>query len=459
MPKKVVIIGGGTAGASAALAARKADRQASITVLAREAYPTYSRCGLPFAIGGVIPALENLIVFPEKVFAAQKIELKLNTEVTGLNAQTKEITYRQADKDSIINYDALVIASGSVPSVPGALLKVLSGRKYFVLRTIDDARRIMSAAENAKSALVIGASFIGLETAEALKEKYKLDVTLIEQFRVLWRMLDVDTSKMVREHLTAHGINVKENETLNDLFAVPESAVIIVSAGIRPETGIFKDAGVEIGPSGGIRTNEYLQTNFPDIYTAGDCAESLSGVTGEPLLIGLGTIAARQGVVAGANAALAPDSTDGLCPQGATPPKWDRKIAPIILNSSVLKLFGREIGSAGFTEEYCSKAGKISAISSLVKFPSLPHYYPGGSDVHVKLIADKSSGAVVGGQVIGESAVGARVNMLSLIIENRMTVSNILRSDFCYSPPVADIWEPITITAQALERIIKAKNI
>ncbi|MFA5794336.1 MAG: FAD-dependent oxidoreductase [Candidatus Brocadiia bacterium] len=446
MPKRIVIIGGGTAGASAALAARKSDRQAVITVLSREAYPTYSRCGLPFAIGGVIPALENLVVFPEKVFAAQKIDLKLNTEVTKLNVQTKEVTYRQADKDGIINYDALIITSGSVPSVPGPLLKVLGSRRYFVLRTIDDARRIMAQAASAKSALIIGASFIGLETAEALKEKYKLDVTLIEQFRVLWRMLDVDTSKLVYDHLVAHGIKVRENETLSDLSAVPESAVIIVSAGIRPETAIFKEAGIEVGPSGGIKTNEYLQTNFPDIYTAGDCAESVSGATGEPLLIGLGTIAARQGVAAGINASLPADSID-------------RKTVPIILNASVLKLLGREIGSAGFTEEYFKKTGKISTASGTIKFLSLPHYYPGGSDVHVKLIADRSTGAIVGGQVLGQSAVGARVNMISLMIENRMTVSDVLRSDFCYSPPVADIWEPITIAAQALERVIKAKKI
>lgn len=444
MPKQIIIIGGGTAGASSAFAARKADRQALITVLSREAYPTYSRCGLPFAIGGVIPALENLVVFPKKVFAAQKIDFKLNTEVTRLDTRSREITYHDAGgQESTVGYDVLIIASGSVPFVPGLLLRVLANRKYFVLRTIDDARRIMAEAANAKSALIIGASFIGLETAEALKEKYKLDVTLIEQFRVLWRMLDSDTSKLVYEHLVAHGIKVKENETLNDLSAIPESTVIIVSAGIRPETRIFKDAGVEVGPSGGIKTNEYLQINFPDIYTAGDCAESLSVATGESLLIGLGTIAARQGVAAGINATLPANSPE-------------LKTAPIILNSSVLKIFGWEIGSVGFTEEYYKKSGKIGILSALVKFPSLPHYYPGGNDVHVKLIADKSSGAVIGGQVIGKSGIGQRVNMLSLIIENKMPVSGILKSDFCYSPPVADIWEPISIAAQALERMLKS---
>lgn len=441
MPKRIVIIGGGTAGASAAFATRKADRQASITVLAREAYPTYSRCGLPFAISGVIPALENLIVFPAKSFAAQKIDLKLNTDAVSLNTQTREIAYRQSGQDGVIGYDALVIASGSTPSVPGPLAKALSGKPHFTLRTIDDARRLVEQAKPAKSAVIIGASFIGLEVAEALKEKFGLDVTLIEQFRVLWRMLDSDTSKLVRDHLLAHGVKLKEGETLNDTSAIGDSTLVVVSAGIRPEVQIFKDAGIAIGPSGGIRTNEYLQTNFPNIYAAGDCAEVISGIIGEPLLIGLGTIAARQGVVVGANAAL-PSDTPG-------------REAPIILNASVLKLFGWEIGSAGFTEEYYRKSGKIAAASATIKFPSLPHYYPGGSDIYVKLIADRANGAVIGGQILGQSSIGARVNMISLAIENRMTVSDILRSDFCYSPPVSDIWEPIAIAAQALERLLR----
>jgi NADH oxidase (H2O2-forming) len=451
MPKRIVIIGGGTAGASAAFAARKADRQASITVLAREAYPTYSRCGLPFAISGVIPELENLIVFPTKAFAAQKIDLKLNADAVSLNTQSREIAYRQSGQDGVIGYDALVIASGSAPSVPGPLAKALSGKPHFTLRTIDDARRLVEQAKSAKSAVIVGASFIGLEVAEALKEKFGLDVTLIEQFRVLWRMLDSDTSKLVRDHLLAHGVKLKEGESLNDTSAIGDSTLVVVSAGIRPEVQIFKDAGIVIGPSGGIRTNEYLQTNFPNIYAAGDCAEVISGVINEPFLIGLGTIAARQGVVAGANAAL--PLLAGL-PAGL-PSDTPGREAPIILNASVLKLFGWEIGSAGFTEEYYRKSGKIATASATIKFPSLPHYYPGGSDIYVKLIADRANGAVIGGQILGQSSIGPRVNMISLAIENRMTVSDILRSDFCYSPPVSDIWEPITIAAQALERLLR----
>lgn len=433
MPKRIVIIGGGTAGASAAFAARKQDKTAQITILNKEHYSTYSRCGLPFAISGVIPAFENLVVFQPKSFALQKIDLKLGVEAIKIDARVKQIVYQEIGKsgNQELLYDALIIASGAVPVKPS--IKGVDAPNVRVLRTMDEAKNIVQSAQAVKSVVIIGASFIGLELADALKER-GLNVTLIEKDCLLWRILDEDICRVVKDQAVKSGIEVKERESVGDIGAFGNSLVVI-TAGVRPDVQVAKDAGIEIGPTGGIKTNQYLQTNLPDVYAAGDCAESVSAITGEPITIGLGTIAARQGVVAGVNAVAGAKTT-----------------APKILNASVLKAFGLEIGSVGFTQAYYEHRAKgIEPVSTLLKYPSLPHYYPGGADVYVKLIADKTSGAVIGAQTIGPGAVG-RVNMLSLAVENKMKASDLIKADFCYSPPLADIWEPVAIAAQSLER-------
>ncbi|MEK7309578.1 MAG: FAD-dependent oxidoreductase [Planctomycetota bacterium] len=441
MPKRIVIIGGGTAGASAAFSARKTDRtvrhggsaegMTEITIIDKESHSTYSRCGLPFAIKGTISPIENLVVFPPKIFASQKITQKLATEVTGINHQAHEVTYRNVltDKTDTVGYDALIFATGSTPAKPP--IAGIDGKNVCVLRTIDDAKRIMESAKSAKSAVTVGASFIGLETAEALKH-LGLDVTVIEQKYLLWRMLDKEISQMARQRLIAEGIKLIEDKSISDLNEYKDSLVVI-STGVRPSVKLAKDMGVTIGVTGGIKVDKALRTNLPEVYAVGDCAESISDLTGQPIVIGLGTIAARQGVVAGVNA-TGKDET-----------------GPAILNASVLKLLDLEIGSVGMTEYGIRDTGfGIDPVSALIKYPSLPHYYPGGTDVHIKLIADKETKRIIGGQVLCKSGAALRVNMISLAIQNKMTIADILKSDFCYSPPVTDVWEPVMIAAQAV---------
>ncbi|MEW6025676.1 MAG: FAD-dependent oxidoreductase [Planctomycetota bacterium] len=430
MPKRIVIIGSGTAGASAAFSARKTDRTAEITIIDKESHSTYSRCGLPFAIKGVINPIENLVVFQPKVFASQKIIQKLSTEVTEINHQKHEITYRNitSDEPGKVNYDSLIFATGSTPSKPP--IAGIGGQNVFVLRTIDDANNIVRSVKTVRSVVIVGASFIGLEVAEALKH-LGLDVTVIEQRYLLWRMLDKEISQMVRQRLEAAGIKLIEDKNISDLNEYKNSMVVI-STGVRPSVKLAKGIGVTIGLTGGIKVDKNLQTNLPNVYAVGDCAEAVSDLTGQPITIGLGTIAARQGVVAGANAA------------------GKSETGPSILYSSVLRLLDMEIGSVGVTEYGIQDTGYRNPVSALIKYPSLPYYYPGGTDVHIKLIADKASNRIIGGQVLCKSGAALRVNMISLAIQNKMTIADILKGDFCYSPPVTDVWEPVMVAAQAI---------
>ncbi|MBI4833521.1 MAG: FAD-dependent oxidoreductase [Planctomycetes bacterium] len=440
MGKRIVIIGGGTAGASAAFSARKTDRSAEITMLDKEPYPTYSRCGLPFAIKGIIPALENLIVFHDKFFSQQKINHIKNTEVIKIDPKAKTVSTKTGNFD----YDSLILTTGSSPEkppIPGADLP-----HVLTLRTIDDARSIVKSAESVKSTAIIGVSFIGVEIAEALHSK-GITVTLIESVRTMWRAFDEDIGKIINALLATHNIKVLEHALVTGITPKKvqtkdqsiDADLVIISAGVRPNILLAKNAGIGIGKTGGIKTNEHLQTNIQNIYSAGDCAESISAITGEPITIGLGTIAARQGVVAGTNAV------------------GERQKSPPVCNSAVIKTMETEAGSAGFTESYLKQfyADKFQTVSIMVKYPSLPHYYPGGTDIYVKLIADAKTHILLGGQILGKTSIAPRINTLALAIEKKITVDELAQADFCYSPPVADIWDPIAIAAQSLLRKIK----
>jgi NADH oxidase (H2O2-forming) len=470
MSKRIVIIGGGTAGASAAFSARKTDRTAEITVLNKESYPTYSRCGLPFAIQGIIQPIEKLVVFPQKFFQSQKVNYLGNVLIRSIQTDNKTVVTESGDK---YDYDTLVIATGATPLKPP--IEGINLPHIFTIRTIDDAQKIISTkTRTGETAVIIGASFIGLEMAEALKIKgYK--VTIVEAIKTMWRIVDADVSQIINQHLTDNGIKILEESMVEKItpdsvtvrHTIPTQSVgttipatiVIISAGVKPDIELARAAGLDIGPSNGIKTNPMLETSKTGIYTAGDCAESYSAITGEPIVSGLGTIAARQGVVAGANAAGA---------QLKSPP---------LINASILKIFHMEIGSAGFTETHLTKnippkparpkgrsggrdpdrsvgTSGFTPVSILIKYPSLPHYYPGGEDIHTKLIADKESGRILGGQVLGKSRLSGRVDMLSLAIEQKMTIKKLAQADFCYSPPCSDIWNPLAVAAQGLMRKI-----
>jgi NADPH-dependent 2,4-dienoyl-CoA reductase/sulfur reductase-like enzyme len=456
MNERVVIIGGGTAGASAAFAARKINRKAEITVLEREPYPTYSRCGLPFVIKGIIPSFEDLIVFPETVYKQQRINYRKNVLVTMLDPGTQTVQFQ--DKASIekLNYTALVIATGAVParpSIPG-----LDQAGVYILRTIADAQSILNALGKVRRALIIGASFIGLEIAEALASK-GIAVTVVEALRLLWRIVDEDTGELIKQYLRTKGITLIERSSLQQIIGQPliksgvkavisdktalpqelQTDMVIVATGIKPEVSLARAAGIQLGPTGAIKISQRVETNLKDIYAVGDCTEVTSFLTGESIISGLGTVAARHGLVAGANAAGAGETL------------------PNILNTSILKICDLETASVGVTEEHLRNhpQEKFQPVSVLIKHRSLPHYYPGGADIWVKLIAESRSGQLIGAQLVSEAALTGRINLLALAIEKGITLNEIARTDFGYSPPCSDLWDPLVIAARGLQSRMK----
>jgi len=231
--------------------------------------------------------------------------------------------------------------------------------------------------------------------------------------------------------LSSSDKTVPPNESLTDM--------VIIATGIKPEIHLAQAAGIHLGPTGGIKINQRAETNLKNIYAAGDCTEVTTSITGEPMISGLGTTAARHGLIAGTNAA------------------GGNEILPKILNTSILKLWGMEIASTGITEEHALNrqlTNKLRPLSLLVKHKSLPHYYPGGVDVWVKLIALSGSGQLIGAQLAGETILSGRINLLALAIAKGLTINELVQSDFCYAPPCNDIWDPVIVAAKGLQQRI-----
>jgi NADH oxidase (H2O2-forming) len=440
VPRRIVIVGNNAAGTSVASAARKQDRKAEITVIDRGSHPAFSRCGLPYVLAGEIASFDDLTTFPLSFYNMMKLNLQLETEVTAIDAQAKTITAVHNGQTESSPYDALVLATGANNFIPP--IKGYDKDGVYGLRTIEDGKQIQQAMKTAKSADVVGAGFIGLETAHAFIEK-GITTTVIEMLpAVLPAMFDRDMATFAQSAMEEHGLRIIIGSPIGEILGNDkvegalvndeeiDADMVIMATGVRANLDLAKQAGLTLGERDRtIRVNAQMQTSIPSIYAAGDCVESQSFITGLPTISQLGTTAVRQAKVAGTNAA------------------GGYAIFPGVLSSAVTRMFGFEVGATGITEFQAQRAGLQTVVGRLTT-PTKPHYFPGGKEVRVKVIAEKELGTVIGAQMVGGEDVAHRVNMVSIAIQNRMTVMELAKADTCYAPPVADTWEAVALAAE-----------
>jgi NADH oxidase (H2O2-forming) len=441
MPKRIVIIGAHAAGVDAASAARKTDRTAEIVLLTEEKHPGYSRCGLPFVIGGQIPNFSNLIVFPLAFFQMMKINLKTETKATAIDTTKKTVeTQDKTGKAETFSYDSLIIATGASAFMPPIKGKEKQG--ICSLRTLEDGHGIDEAVKNgARSAVVMGAGLIGLETAIGLKER-GLDVTVVEMLpQVLPQMLDADMAKGAQEMLQEKEIKIVIGKAVEEILGTEKAtgvaaggeqfnADLIVSAfGVRANTQLATNAGVLLGDTKAVKTNARMETNLKDVYAIGDCAESTHIVTQKPALMQFGTVAVRHGKAAGINAAGGYALFTG------------------VLGSSISRLYETDIGSTGLTETAAQRA-RIETITGTITSKTKADYYPGALPIKVKLIVEKESQKIIGAQIIGGEEVTQRINAISFAIQKQMTARELAKADTAYAPPVCETWEPLVLAAE-----------
>jgi NADH oxidase (H2O2-forming) len=441
MPKRILIIGAHAAGVDAASAARKTDRTAEITLITEEKHCGYSRCGLPFVIGGQIPTFPNLIVFPPAYFQMMKINLKTETKVTNINTTNRTAeTQDKNDKNETLAYDSLIIATGASSFMPPIKGKEKQGT--LSLRTLEDGERIEQAVKNgAKTALIMGAGLIGLEIAVGLQER-GLGVTVVEMLpQVLPQMLDAEMAKAVQEMLEQKGIAILTGKPVEEITGTEKAsgviaggqqftADIVISAfGVRANTQLAQNVGIALGDTKAIKTNGRMETSVKDVYAVGDCAESTHIVTQKPALVQLGTVAVRHGKVAGINAAGGYALFTG------------------VLNSSVSRLYSTDIGSTGLTEAAAQRA-RIETVAGTITSKTKADYYPGALPIKVKLVVEKESQRIIGAQIIGGEEVTQRINAMSFAMQKQMTARELSKADTAYAPPVCETWEPLVLAAE-----------
>lgn len=447
MTRKIVIIGAHAAGCDAAAAARLTDKNAEITLITNEKYAGYSRCGLPFVLGGHIKSFEDLIVFPPSYFKMMKINLKTEANATNINPNSKtvEVQYKNGQREEL-HYDSLIIATGAKPVVPPIKGREKNG--VFVLRTIEDGKNIQEAMKNAKSAVVIGAGLIGLETAVAFVE-CGIKTTVVELLpQILPAILDKDMADIVQRELEKKGLKIITGRAVNEILgnekvsgvAVGEehipADIIVVATGVRGNTELAQKAGIELGETRLIKVNMRMETSIKDIYACGDCVESIHLITKRPVPCQLGTTAVRQAKVAGTNAA------------------GGYMTFPGVLGATVTKMFDLEIGAVGLGETLAQKAG-IETVSASFSGKTRAQYYSGALPIRVKLIVERETEKIIGAQIIGGEGVAQKINALSFAIAKEMTVKEFSKAETCYAPPVAETWDPMIMAAQTLLRKIR----
>ena len=443
MPRRIVIIGAHAAAVDAASAARKKDRTAEITLLTTEKHAGYSRCGIPFVIGGHIPKFTDLIVFPSSYYQMMKLDLR--TETTATNVDTKAKTVEIKDntgKTGTLQYDSLIFATGANAFVPP-----IKGREkpgIMPVRTIEDGENIDQAIKNdAKTAVVMGAGLIGIEVAIGLTER-GVKTTVVEMLpQILPVMLDADMAKSVQEMLEARGIRILVGKGVEEFLGTDKvtgimaageqiNADIFVTAfGVRANTELAQKAGVVMGETRAIKVSPRMETNIPGVYAIGDCAETTNILTQRPVLPQLGTVAVRQGKVAGINAA------------------GGYSVFPGVLGSAVTKFFDTEIGVTGLNEFLAKRAG-FDVVTGTISGKTRAQYYPGALPIKVKLVVEREMERIIGAQVIGGEDVPQRVNALSIAIQKQMTARELAKADTCYAPPVSETWELMTLAAEAV---------
>jgi NADPH-dependent 2,4-dienoyl-CoA reductase/sulfur reductase-like enzyme len=430
---RLLVIGGVAAGLSAAARARRIDPSLEIMVLEKGAAISYGACGLPYYIEGRVRRAEQLIVHTPEYFRKERnIAVRTGARVVSISHPRREVALDRAGSgDERVHYDRLVIATGARPRAAdfeGATLP-----HVFTLHTFEDAERLKAYLQEKqpKRAVVIGAGYIGLEAADALRRN-GMAVTVVERGPHVLGRGDAELTKVVRERLERFRVELQLDTRIADVGCYD---LAILATGLQPNVEIAKEAGVEVGRTGAIRVDEHMETSLPGVYAAGDCAEALHLVTGRPAYIPLGTTANKMGRVAGANAAGRRERFGG------------------VVGTALVNIFGMGVAFSGLSLDQARREG-FSPVSARITAPSRPGYFD-GKPITVQLVADAGTRRLLGGSVWGEDGVEGRINVIATALHNRMRVEDLEQLDLAYAPPFATVWDPVLIAAQQLAQTCK----
>jgi NADPH-dependent 2,4-dienoyl-CoA reductase/sulfur reductase-like enzyme len=441
----LVIVGGSDAGISAALRAREIDPTTEVTVVVADTFPNFSICGLPFYLSGEVPDWRMLAHRTAAEIEAQGIELLLNHTAIALDAAGKRVLVRdEAGASQVLPYDRVIVGTGAEPAPPAIPGGDLPG--VYPLHSMEQSFRVWQhlAATAPRHAVIVGAGYIGMEMADALTHR-GLRVTLLQRGPSVLRTVDPSLGRLLAEEMERHGVEVVTGAAVagiepagGRLRVVGEPALrvetdlVLLGTGVRPVTGLAREAGAALGTHGAIRVTRAMETSLPDVYAAGDCVETWHRVLEASVYLPLGTTSHKQGRVAGENAAGGHAQFMGS------------------LGTQVVKVFNLAAARTGLLEAEARAAGYAAATSELTAWDHKA-YYPGAQPLTLRVTGAVRTGRLLGAQIVGhwQAEVAKRIDIFAAALYHGMRVDELSDLDLSYTPPVSSPWDPVQMAAQA----------
>ena len=475
--ERLIVIGGVAAGMSAASSFKRIKPEAEAIVLEKDYFISYGTCSLPYFISDDIKDFNDLISLTPQVASEERgIKVLTRHEAVKIDTGSKEVVVRALEKgqETSLQYDKLVIATGGLsikPPLPGielqhifpvrTLLDGIEIKKYIyewgsfqVSMGLPESRYInpFGDEKRAMKAVIVGGGYIGMEMCESLCKR-GLDVTVIEKTDRVLGTMDTSITGIVEEKILGEGVKLFKGTSVEGFAGKDgraakvltdkgefEADMVLLVIGSRPNSKLAGDAGIELDVNGAIKADEHMRTNIPDVYAAGDCAETMHLVTGKKVYIPLGTTANKQGRIAGENAAGTNSVFEG------------------IVGTAVTKVFDLEVARTGLSPVDAEREG-YKYFATTVKGKSRSSAYPSGKPIIVTYIVEKETGRLLGAQMAGEEGVAHRIDTLATCLYGKMTIEDVARLDLGYAPPFGTVWDPILIAANvALKELRKGER-
>ncbi len=440
---RVVIVGGVAGGMSCATRLRRLDADAQIVVLERSGHVSYANCGLPYYVGGVIEERSSLLLqTPESLFERFRIDVRVRHEVVAVDARAQRVTVVNHDtgETSSVDYDVLVLSPGASPIIP----PIPGIARALPLRNVEDVERMsLAVALTPRHAVVIGGGFIGVEVAENLRHR-GVDTTIVDVAAQVLDPLDPEMAQLAAEELTRNGVKlhlgaavvaVHPDAVELDSGELLPADLVVVAIGMRPETGLARDAGLTIGLRGGIAVDDFHRTSDHAIYAVGDAVEKCDALDSSSALVPLANIANRQGRVVADHIA-------------------GRPVRPLpVIGTVIVKVFGLTIAATGWNEKRLVAAGRTPVV--IHAHPgSHAAYYPGAKDMALKLLIDPADGTIWGAQGVGPEGVDKRIDVLATAIRGGITAPELADLELAYAPPFSSAKDPVNMLGYIAENVL-----
>ncbi|MCA1802916.1 MAG: FAD-dependent oxidoreductase [Rhodothermaceae bacterium] len=444
--RKLVVIGGDAAGMSAASKVRREHKNREIVVFERGQHTSFSACGMPYMIAGMVDSPDDLIARKPEVFREkQNIDVRIRHEVTMIDTANKRVRVcNLADGSEFYEgYDDLLIATGASPVRPD--MQGIGSEGVFGLSILQTGIAVFEyiRQQNPQKAVIVGGGYIGIEMAEALLTQ-DMDVSLIDMAPEVMITMDPDMGKLISEYMREQGVHLYLEEKLDHFRSengrvtgvvtskrTLDADLVILGMGVRPNSGLAEKAGIETGENGAIRVNKRMETSAAHIWAAGDCAESFHLISRRQVHIALGTVANKHGLIAGINISGGNEEFPG------------------VTGTAITKMNGLEIARTGLNEKEADEAG-IPFESTVIKSKTRSGYFPGSGDITVKLLASKKDNRLLGGQIVGAEGAAKRIDTIVTAITSGLTARDLAYMDLAYAPPFSPVWDPVQTAARQL---------